>query len=138
METFFSRYRNPTTLGAVLLLQLLGLAIQVKRPDAAHPDTGSVRLVRLWAEGLISPFERAVVATGRGIQNGWHNYVNVGAVRSENQQLHSQNEQLQFELARLSEDASQAHRLQALLDFKEKFVTQTVAAQVIGTSGTEQ
>ena len=28
--------------------------------------------------------------------------------------------------------------LQALLDFKEKFVSRTVAAQVIGTSGTEQ
>jgi rod shape-determining protein MreC len=139
METFFNRYRNPTTLGAVLLIQLLGLAVQVKRPlDPAHPDTGSVRLIRLWAEGVLSPFERAVVASSRGIQNAWHNYVNVGAIRSENQQLRAQNERLQLELARLAEDAGQAHRLQTLLDFKEKFVTQTMAAQVIGTSGTEQ
>jgi rod shape-determining protein MreC len=39
---------------------------------------------------------------------------------------------------RLKQDADQARRLQALLDFKEKFISKTVAAQVIGTSGTEQ
>src|SRR6476646_8224158 len=38
----------------------------------------------------------------------------------------------------LKQDADQARRLQALLEFKEKFIFKTVAAQVIGTSGTEQ
>ena len=38
----------------------------------------------------------------------------------------------------MAEDARQGQRLQALLGFKEKYVYKTVAAQVIGTSGTEQ
>ena len=40
--------------------------------------------------------------------------------------------------ARLSEDARMARRVQALLAFKEQYVDTTVAAQVIGTSGSEQ
>jgi rod shape-determining protein MreC len=39
---------------------------------------------------------------------------------------------------RLQQDASQARRLQSLLGFKEQFIDQTVAAQVIGSSGSEQ
>ena len=39
---------------------------------------------------------------------------------------------------RLIEDAQQARRLQALLGFKEQYIAKTVAAQVIGSSGSEQ
>jgi len=45
---------------------------------------------------------------------------------------------LQMEQVRLKQDADQARRLQVLLDFKEKFIAKTVAAQVIAFSGTEQ
>src|SRR5262249_42106452 len=38
---------------------------------------------------------------------------------------------------RLQGDADQVRRLRALLDFKERYVGQTVAAQVIGTSGND-
>ena len=44
---------------------------------------------------------------------------------------------LQMEQVRLKQDADQARRLQALLDFKEKFISKTVAAQIFGSSGTE-
>jgi len=44
---------------------------------------------------------------------------------------------MRVEQVRLSEDAAQAHRLQTLLAFKEQFVAKTVAAQVIGTSGSD-
>ena len=47
-------------------------------------------------------------------------------------------EHLRLEQVRLSEDAEQARRLQALLGFKEQFISKTVAAQVIGSSGSEQ
>src|SRR5438067_4770765 len=139
MESFFDRYRNPMILGAVLLAQLLGLAIQVKRPlNPQNPDAGSVRLIRLWAATIITPIERMFHAVGTGTRTAWHDYVNVAALRHENQALRDENEQLRIAQARLNEDAGQAHRLQALLDFKEKFVSRTVAAQVIGSSGSEQ
>ncbi len=44
---------------------------------------------------------------------------------------------LRLEHAALAEDAIQGHRLQALLDFQQHYVATTVAAQVIGTSGSE-
>jgi len=44
---------------------------------------------------------------------------------------------MRLEQVRLSEDAAQAHRLQYLLAFKEQYVAKTVAAQVIGSSGTD-
>ena len=45
---------------------------------------------------------------------------------------------MKLEQARLSEDANMARRVQTLLAFKEQYVDNTVAAQVIGTSGSEQ
>ena len=58
-------------------------------------------------------------------------------MRAENRQLKEQIEQMRLEQVRLSEDAAQAHRLQNLLAFKEQFVSKTVAAQVIGSSGSD-
>ena len=45
---------------------------------------------------------------------------------------------MKIEEARMSEDARMARRIQALLAFKEQYVDSTVAAQVIGTSGSDQ
>ncbi|HZR27810.1 MAG TPA: rod shape-determining protein MreC [Terriglobales bacterium] len=138
MESFFSRYRNPMILGLVLLLQVFGLAVQVKRPiDPRNPEAGSVRMIRLWISGVITPIERVFVATGSWFGQGWHDYLNIGGLRRENRELREQNEQLRIQQTRMEEDAAQGRRLQALLDFKQHFVSQTIAAQVIGSSGTE-
>ena len=58
-------------------------------------------------------------------------------MRAENRQLKEQIEQMRLEQVRLSEDAAQARRLQTLLAFKEQFISRTVAAQVIGSSGSD-
>lgn len=133
MDTIFSRYRNLTILAAVLFAQVLILAIQVKRPTEAGP----VRLARYWVVALITPLEKAVVHTEQGISNAWHDYVWLRAVRRENDSLRDENERLRLEEIRLAQDAAQARRLQALLQFKEQTVSETVAAQVIGSSGSE-
>ena len=132
MESVLGRYRNLIILVGVLFLQVLGLAIQVK--------TGSereTRLIRLWAAGAVTPFERSLVWVQSSSSNLWHNYFYLRGVRAENRQLKQQIEQMRVEQVRLSEDAAQAHRLQTLLAFKEQFVSKTVAAQVIGTSGSD-
>jgi rod shape-determining protein MreC len=59
-------------------------------------------------------------------------------VRSENRALKEQIDQMRLDEVRLKQDADQARRLQAVLAFKEQFISQTVAAQVIGSSGSEQ
>lgn len=133
MESVLSRYRNLIVLVGVLFLQLLGLAVQVKR----SADTEKTRLIRIWAVDAITPFERGLVWLQNGSGNLWHNYFYLRGVRAENRQLKEQIEQMRLEQVRLSEDAAQAHRLQALLAFKEQFVLKTVAAQVIGSSGSD-
>jgi rod shape-determining protein MreC len=133
MESVLGRYRNLTILVGVLFLQVLGLAVQVKRSaDAEH-----TRLIRVWAVDLISPFERGLVWVQSSSSNLWHNYFFLRGVRAENRQLKEQIEQMRLEQVRLSEDATQAHRLQSLLAFKEQFIAKTVPAQVIGSSGSD-
>src|SRR5271170_2816753 len=133
MESVLGRYRNLTILVGVLFLQVLGLAVQVKR----SADAGNTRLIRIWAVDLITPFERTLVWGQNGTSNLWHNYFFLRGVRAENRQLKDQIEQMRLEQVRLNEDATQAHRLQSLLAFKEQFISRTVAAQVIGSSGSD-
>jgi rod shape-determining protein MreC len=134
METFIGRYRNLTILAALLFGQVLALAVQVKRPT----ENRSTRLIRIWAVSAVTPLEKAIVGLQSGAWNLWHNYFYLRGVRQENRDLKKKIQDLEIERVRLSEDAEQAHRLQALLGFKEQYISQTVAAQVIGSSGSEQ
>jgi rod shape-determining protein MreC len=140
MENFFSRYKNPLALMAVLFIQVVGLATQVKRPEGARPGTtgSGTRLIRVWTVTAFTPFEKMFISTGHFFRNGWHNYADLRDVRKQNRELQDEVARLQMEQVRLRQDADQAQRLQVLLEFKEKFISKTIAAQVIATSGTEQ
>lgn len=133
MESVLGRYRNLTILVGVLFLQVLGLAVQVKRSG----DSENTRLIRVWAVDAITPLERVLVWFQNDSRNIWHNYFFLRGVRAENRQLKQQIEQMRLEQVRLTEDAEQAHRLQQLLAFKEQIIAKTVAAQVIGSSGSD-
>ncbi len=134
MENLISRYRNVTVLVAVLFAQVLGLAVQVKRSG----ENESSRLIRVWVVNGITPFEKGIVGLQGGVGNLWRSYFYLRGVRKENYDLKQQIEHLRLEQVRLNEDAEQARRLQALLGFKEQFISQTLPAQVIGSSGSEQ
>src|SRR5437762_4861648 len=133
MESVLGRYRNLIILVGVLFLQVLGLAMQVKRGS----DTQDTRLIRIWAVGALSPFERSLVWVRNGSGNIFHNYIYLRGVRAENRELKTQIEQMRLEQVRLSEDAAQARRLQSLLAFKEQYILKTVAAQIIGSGGSD-
>ena len=134
MESVLGRYRNLIILVGVLFLQVLGLAMQVKKNGA---DEGKTRLIRIWAVDAITPLERTLVWIENGTGNLWHNYFYLRGVRAENRQLKDQIEQMRLQQVRLADDAAQARRLQTLLAFKEQFISHTVAAQVIGSSGSD-
>jgi rod shape-determining protein MreC len=134
MENLISRYRNVTILVAILFAQVLGLAMQVRRSTQDE----STRLIRVWAVDTVTPFEKGIIWSQRGISNLWHNYFYLRGVRQENRELKQEIERLRIEQVRLNEDAEQARRLQALLGFKEQFISKTLPAQVIGASGSEQ
>jgi rod shape-determining protein MreC len=134
MENLISRYRNVTILVVVLFAQVLGLAMQVRRSTQDE----STRLIRVWAVDAVTPLEKSIVWFQSGVSGLWHNYFYLRGVRQENRDLKLQIEGLRIEQVRLNEDAEQARRLQALLGFKEQFISKTLAAQVIGSSGSEQ
>jgi rod shape-determining protein MreC len=134
MENLISRYRNVTILVVILFAQVLGLAVQVRRSTQDE----STRLIRVWAVDAVTPLEKAIVWSQSGVGNLWHNYVYLRGVRQENRELKQEIERLRIEQVRLNQDAEQAGRLQALLGFKEQFISRTLPAQVIGSSGSEQ
>ena len=127
------RYRNLIVLVGVLFAQVLGLAVQVKRPTDSEPT----RLIRVWAVDVVTPLEKALHWVQTSAGNVWHNYFYLRGVRAENRNLKQQIERMSLEQVRISQDADQARRLQALLAFKEQFISRTMAAQVIGSSGSE-
>jgi rod shape-determining protein MreC len=134
MENLITRYRNVSILVAVLFAQVLGLAVQVKRNAENEPT----RLIRIWTVSAVTPFEKGLLWVQHSTSNLWHEYLYLRGVRQENRDLKAEIERLKVEQVRLKEDAEQAHRLQALLGFREKYISQTLAAQVIGSSGSLQ
>jgi rod shape-determining protein MreC len=138
MESFFTRFKNVLVLVAVLLAQTIALAIQVRRPvESGAPDGSKVTLVRYWVVATVTPLERFFLGIGHNVRGGWDNYIDLRHTRQQNHNLQQEIARLRLEQAALAEDAIQGHRLQALLDFQQHYVATTVAAQVIGTSGSD-
>jgi rod shape-determining protein MreC len=134
MESFLRRHSNVLTLTMLLVVQVLGLAVQVKGPSE---NGNSSNLLHLWAIRLITPLEKGFVYSGNATRNVYRDYFALRSVRKENDALKKQIEEMRLQNVRLQEDAMQARRIQALLGFKEQFIHSTVAAQVIGTSGSD-
>ncbi len=151
MESFFSRHRNLIVLLAVLLAQIIGLAMQVRRstraqaassvqmlPLASQRDQGGVLLLRLWAAGLVTPPERLFHAVDLGVAGLWSGYLDLVHLRGQNEQMQKTIDRLRLEQAMLLEDARQGQRLQSLLHFQQSYPGKSLPAQVIGTSGNLQ
>ena len=143
MESFFVRYRNLVVLAAVLVAQIAGLAMQVRRTDSGRGsldegDGGGVRVIRFWAESVVGPPQRLVHNTRLGISSIWYGYFDLRHVRQQNQDLGKTIDRLRLEQAQLLEDAHQGQRLQALLGFQQRYIYSTVPAQVYASSGSDQ
>jgi len=138
MESFVVRYRNLLVLLVLLVAQILGLAMQVRHVNSGQGDGQGVRLIRLWANGIVTPPEKVLHNTGSGVSWIWNNYFYLRHVREQNADLQKTLDRLRLEQAALLEDAKQGQRLQALLNFQQKYIYKTLPAEVIGTSGSEQ
>ena len=143
MESFFTRYRNLVVVLAILVAQIAGLAVQVRRTSSGRStfdtdDQSGVRLIRLWANAIIAPPERIIHASKLGAVALWTNYFDLMNVRRQNEDLEKTIGRLRLEQAALLEDARQGQRLQALLGFQQKYVYATVAAQAYGSSGSDR
>jgi rod shape-determining protein MreC len=141
VDSFFSRFRNPLVLMAIVLAQVLALAIQVQRPSglgAGHEEGHHVTLLRHWLLAVVTPVERLSHGTGLDFRHTWSNYLDLRHTREHDQQLQQEIARLRTEQAQFAEDAREGRRLQALLHFQQSYIATTVAAQVIGTSGSDR
>ena len=143
MESF-ARLKNPLVLLALVLAQTLWLAVQVQHPVRSGftlgggEDGRKVTLLRSWTMFLFGPVERTTQATGSGVRHLWANYVDLRHTREQNLQLHGEIARLREEQASFAEDAAEGRRLQNLLAFKQQYIAKTVAAEIIGTSGSDR
>jgi rod shape-determining protein MreC len=134
MESVLGRYRNLTILVGVLFLQVLGLAVQVKRSG----DAENTRLIRIWAVDAITPSRaRSGLDADRAAAISGTTIFICAECGPRTATSNSRSSSMRLEQVRMTEDAEQAHRLQQLLAFKEQVIAKTVAAQVIGSSGSD-
>ena len=123
-----SRHRSLVLLAAVVVAQMLLLAVQIKRQ-------GQVRLIRVWAVAMITPFQRAGAWTIDRVHGGWSNYIALRQTRRENQELRAELERLKLRSSQLEGRAAEADRLASLLGFREAHAdVPMLAARVIGSS----
>lgn len=123
-----SRHRSLFLLIGVVLLQVLLLAVQIKRDSQG-------RLIRVWTVSAVSPVERTA-AWGIGkIRDAWRHYFALSDTARQNEQLKRENGELKLEIMQLQGKSAEADRLAALLNFKQKQnKVPMVVARVIGSS----
>lgn len=123
-----SRHKSLFLLAGVVLLQVLLLAVQIKRDSQG-------RLIRVWTVGAVSPFERAGTYGVGHIRSIWNHYFALSNTSRENEELRRENGALKLQITQLQSKAVEADRLAALLKFRQTNVdVPMVGARVIGAS----
>jgi rod shape-determining protein MreC len=122
-----SRHKSLVLLAGVILLQVLLLAVQIKRDSQG-------RLIRTWTVGAVSPFERAGSYVFGSFRDTWRNYFALRGTKKDNDDLRRENDALKLRVAQLEGKAAEADRLGALLHFRQSQAdVPMVAARVIAT-----
>ncbi|HMD39598.1 MAG TPA: rod shape-determining protein MreC [Candidatus Acidoferrum sp.] len=123
-----SRHRSLFLLGGVVLLQVLLLAVQIKRDSQG-------RLIRVWTVGAVSPFERAGAHGISHIRDTWNHYFALQNTSRDNEELKRENGALKLQITQLQSKAAEADRLAAMLKFRQTNLdVPMVSARVIGGS----
>jgi rod shape-determining protein MreC len=122
-----SRHKSLVLLAGVIVLQVLMLAVQIKRPSQG-------RLLRVWTVGAVSPFERAGSHGFGWIHDIWRHYFALQNTTKENEQLRHENDTLKLQITQLQGKAAEADRLAVLLNFRQSHAdVPMIAARVIAT-----
>lgn len=125
MQELFARYRNVSVLGAVLFLQFILLAYQVRTNSEAH-------LLRVWVVGLVAPIESALDGASDFVSGFWSHYVWLVDARRENDRLQSELGGLKIENRRLERMLSRFERAEVTREYQRGLASQTVPSEVIG------
>src|ERR1700736_2458840 len=123
-----SRHKSLILLAGVIILQVVLLAVQIKRDSQG-------RLLRVWTVSAVSPFQRAGAKGIGNIRGTWSHYFALQNTSRDNEQLRRQNDELKMQVNQLQSKAAESDRLAALLNFRQaQRNVPMLAARVIGTS----
>ncbi len=123
-----SRHKSLVLLAGVIVLQVLLLAVQIRRDSQG-------RLIRVWTVGAVTPFERAGASGVGSIRGVWNHYFALQNTSRENERLRHENDTLKLEINQLQGKAAEADRLATLLNFRQTHQNvPMLGARVIGTS----
>jgi rod shape-determining protein MreC len=123
-----SRHKSLVLLIGVVVLQVLFLAVQIRRDSQG-------RLIRVWTVGAVTPFERAGASGMGGIRGAWNHYFALQHTSRDNERLVQENAGLKLQLNQLQNKADEADRLAKLLNFRQSHQNvPMLGARVIGAS----
>jgi len=123
-----SRHKSLVLLTVVLTVQVLMLAVQIKRDSRG-------RLIRVWAISGVSPFERGGAWGFAKIRNVWIHYFALQTTSRQNEALRAENDALKLSIMHLQSRAAEADRLAGLLSFRQAHAeVPMLGARVIGAS----
>jgi rod shape-determining protein MreC len=123
-----SRHKSLVLLTGVVVLQILLLALQIKRDSEG-------RLIRVWTVGAFSPFERAGMHGVGHVRDTWRHYFALQNTSRDNEALRRENDELKMQINQLQSKAFEADRLALLLNFRKSHQNvPMLGARVIATS----
>ena len=128
MAAIPSRHKSLVLLAGVVIMQVLFLAVQIKRDSQG-------RLIRSWTVGAISPFERTGAWSFGRIRGIWSHYFALQNTSRENENLRRENDALKLQVEQLRSKATEADRLAQLINFRQlNRNVPMLGARVIGAS----
>ncbi|GIX46615.1 MAG: cell shape-determining protein MreC [Candidatus Tectimicrobiota bacterium] len=125
MRALTDRWKTLTLLLCFLVLSLLLITMKARM---AQP----VAVLETWLVAAVMPFQQAIVAAWRSVENVWQGYVDLIGVRNENLRLRRQVAELQAQVHQYREAYFQQQRLRALLALRTEMWPRALAAEVVG------
>jgi rod shape-determining protein MreC len=125
-----SRYRRVLILALALLVAFVLMTLQLRH------DRAALSFARQAILFVVSPFIKVTAVTAGSLGRVWHDYVDLRALREENQRLQQESAILQRRISQLEEHALETQRLQGLLAMRETSRANYLAARIVGKDAT--
>jgi len=124
-----SAHRNQLVLAALVVAHLLAISWQVETDQ-------HVPLLEQLVLSAITPCQRLLAASGRGLGATYHRYVDLRGAREESLRLSQRVRELELAMEQREHLAQQAARLRETLGLRALLPLETIAAELVARNGT--
>jgi rod shape-determining protein MreC len=123
-----SAHRNQLVLAALVVAHLLVISWQME--TSQH-----VPLLEQLMLSVLSPFQRLLASSGRGLGAIFQRYVDLRGAREESLRLGGRVRELELALEQREQSAEQAERLRGLLELRQRQPFATIVAELVASEG---